>query len=81
MVLLRVGSWLPEGEAIGSLCGKKPPDVSFCGPPKHCSKDVPSLMGASGSPPRDSSQEATVGGWLKSARQSGSSDGLQVSVI
>lgn len=45
------------------------------------SKDVPSLMGASGSPPRDSSQEATVGGWLKSARQSGSSDGLQVSVI
>lgn len=45
------------------------------------SKDVPSLMGASGSPPRDSSQEATVGVWLKSAKQSGSSDGLRVSVI
>ena len=26
-------------------------------------------------------QEATVGAWLKSARQSGSSDGLRVSVI
>jgi hypothetical protein len=45
------------------------------------SKDVSSLMGASKAALDGRSQEATVGGWLKSARQSGSSDGLRVSVI
>jgi hypothetical protein len=45
------------------------------------SKDVSSLMGASKAALRDRSQGATVGAWLKSARQSGSSDGLRVSVI
>ena len=45
------------------------------------SMDVSSLMGASQAMLRGRSQEATVGGWLKSARQSGSSDGLQVCVI
>ncbi len=45
------------------------------------SKDVFSLMGASKAALRARSQEATVGAWLKSARQSGSSDGLQVCVI
>jgi hypothetical protein len=45
------------------------------------SKDVLSLMGASKAALRARSQEATVGAWLKSARQSGSSDGLQVCVI
>jgi hypothetical protein len=45
------------------------------------SKDVSSLMGTSKAALRGRSQEATVGGWLKSARQSGSSDGLRVSVI
>ncbi len=45
------------------------------------SKGVSSLMDASKAALRGRSQEATVGGWLKSARQSGSSDGLRVSVI
>lgn len=45
------------------------------------SKDVPSLTGAGKSAWRDHSQTATVVTWLKSARQSGSSDGLRVSVI
>jgi len=39
------------------------------------------LMGASKAALRVRSQEATVGGWLKSARQSASSDGLRISVI
>ena len=45
------------------------------------SKDVSFLMGASKAALQGSSQEATVNAWLKSARQSGSSDGLRVSVI
>jgi hypothetical protein len=45
------------------------------------SKDVTCLTGASKAVLHGRSQEATVGGWLKSARQSGSSDGLRVSVI
>jgi len=45
------------------------------------SKDVSSLNGASKAALRCRSQAATVGVCLKSARQSGSSDGLQVSVI
>ncbi len=45
------------------------------------SMDASSLLGASQAMLRGRSQEATVGGWLKSARQSGSSDGLQVCVI
>jgi len=35
VVLLEVGSWLLGGEAIGSLCGKKPPGGSLSGPPKY----------------------------------------------
>jgi hypothetical protein len=50
-------------------------------PPIWRSKDVSSLVGARKAALRGRSQEATVGGWLKSARLSGSSDGLQVSVI
>ena len=38
-------------------------------------------MGASKAALRDRSQGATVSAWLKSAKQSGSSDGLRVSVI
>ena len=45
------------------------------------SKAVLPLMGASKEALRARSQEATVGGWLKSARQSASSDGLRISVI
>ncbi len=45
------------------------------------SKDVSCSMGTCKAALRDRSQEATVGGWLKSARQSGSSDGLRVCVI
>ena len=45
------------------------------------SKDVWSLAGASKAALPVRSQEATVDAWLKSARQSGSSDGLRVSVI
>jgi hypothetical protein len=45
------------------------------------SKDVTCLTGASKAVLHGRSQEATVGGWLKSARQSGLSDGLRVSVI
>lgn len=45
------------------------------------SKDVSSLMGASKAVLRGRSQVATVGGWLKSARQSASFDGLRVCVI
>jgi hypothetical protein len=45
------------------------------------SKDVTCLAGASKAVLHGRSQEATVGGWLKSARQSGSFDGLRVSVI
>ncbi len=45
------------------------------------SKDVATLKGPSTAALRRRSQQATVGGWLKSARQSGSSDGLRVSVI
>lgn len=45
------------------------------------SKDVSSLMGASMAALRGRSQEATVGIWLKSARQSVSSSGLRVCVI
>ena len=45
------------------------------------SKDVSSLKEASKAALRGRSQEATVGGWLKSARQSASSDGLRVCVI
>ena len=45
------------------------------------SKAVLLLMGASKAALRDRSREATVGGWLKSARQSASSDGLRISVI
>jgi hypothetical protein len=45
------------------------------------SKDVLSLMGAGKAALHGRSQEATVVVWLKSARQSGSSDGLRVSVI
>jgi hypothetical protein len=45
------------------------------------SKDVSFLMGASKAALQGRSQEATVDAWLKSARQSGSSDGLRVSVI
>jgi len=45
------------------------------------SKDVTCLTGASKAVLHGRSQEATVGGWLKSARQSGPSDGLRVSVI
>ena len=44
-------------------------------------KDVSCLMGICKAALRNRSQEATVGGWLKSARQSGSSDGLRVCVI
>jgi len=39
------------------------------------------LMGASKAALLVRSREATVGGWLKSARQSASSDGLRISVI
>jgi len=45
------------------------------------SKDVSSLMRASKAALRGRSQVATVGGWLKSARQSASSDGLRVCEI
>jgi hypothetical protein len=45
------------------------------------SKDVTCLAGASKAVLHGRSQEATVGGWLRSARQSGPSDGLRVSVI
>jgi hypothetical protein len=45
------------------------------------SKDVTSLMGAGKTALSGRSQKATVVGWFKSARQSGSSDGLQVCVI
>jgi hypothetical protein len=45
------------------------------------SKAVLPLMGAGEAALRCRSQGATVGAWLKSARQSGSSDGLRVSVI
>jgi len=45
------------------------------------SKDVTCLTGASKAVWHGRSQEATVGGWLKSARQSGLSDGSRVSVI
>jgi hypothetical protein len=45
------------------------------------SKDVSSLKGASKAALRCRSQAATVGVWLKSARQSGSSNGLRVCVI
>ena len=45
------------------------------------SKDVSCSMGTRKAALRHRSQEATVGAWLKSARQSGSSDGLQVCVI
>jgi hypothetical protein len=45
------------------------------------SKDVTCLTGASKAVLHGRSQEATVGGWLRSARQSGPSDGLRVSVI
>jgi hypothetical protein len=45
------------------------------------SKDVSCLMGTCKAALRDRSQEATVDAWLKSARQSGSSDGLRVCVI
>jgi hypothetical protein len=43
--------------------------------PIKSSKDVSSLMEAGKAALRDRSEEATVGGWLKSARQGGSSDG------
>ena len=49
--------------------------------PKTCSKDVSFLMGNGKAALRGRSQETTVGGRWKSARQSGSSDGLRVSVI
>ena len=45
------------------------------------SKDVSCSMGTCKAALRDRSQGATVGGWLKCARQSGSSDGLRVCVI
>lgn len=45
------------------------------------SKDVTCLTGASKAVLHGRSQEATFGGRLKSARQSGLSDGLRVSVI
>ena len=45
------------------------------------SKDVFILMGANKAALHDRSQGATVVVWLKSARQSGSSDGLRVCVI
>ena len=45
------------------------------------SKYVLSLMGAGIAALRERSQEATLGTWLKSAKQSGSSDGLRVCVI
>jgi hypothetical protein len=45
------------------------------------SKGVTSLMGASKPELMLCSQEATAGGWLKFARQSGSSDGLRISLI
>jgi hypothetical protein len=45
------------------------------------SKDVWTLAGASKAALPVRSQKATVDAWLKSARQSGSSDGLRVSVI
>ncbi len=45
------------------------------------SKDVSCSMGTCKAALRHRSQEATVVGWLKSARQSGSSDGLRVCVI
>jgi hypothetical protein len=45
------------------------------------SKAVLPLMGPGEAALRCRSQGATVGAWLKSARQSGSSDGLRVSVI
>ena len=45
------------------------------------SKDVSTLMGAARAALRGRSQVATLDGWLKSARQSGSSDGLRISVI
>jgi hypothetical protein len=45
------------------------------------SKDVSSLKGASKAALRCRSQAATVGVCLKSARQSGSSNGLRVCVI
>ena len=45
------------------------------------SKDVSCLMGDSKAVLHGRSHKATVGGWLKSARQSGSSDGSRVSVI
>lgn len=45
------------------------------------SKYVLSLMGAGIAALRERSQEATLGTWLKPAKQSGSSVGLRVSVI
>ena len=45
------------------------------------SKAVLPLMGASKAALRVRSREATVGGWLKCARQSASSDGMRISVI
>jgi hypothetical protein len=45
------------------------------------SKDVSCSMGICKAALRHRSQGATVGGWLRSARQSGSSDGLRVCVI
>jgi hypothetical protein len=66
----------------------RPPPALCCATPASLpatqgqrSKDVSCLMGTCKAALRDRSQEATVGGWLKSARQSGSSDGLRVCVI
>jgi hypothetical protein len=62
-----------------ALCFAKP--SSLPATQRQRSKDVTCLTGASKAVLHGRSQEATVGGWLKSARQSGSSDGLRVSVI
>lgn len=48
---------------------------------ERCTKDVSSLKGASKAALRGRSQAATVGVWLSSDRQSGSSTGLRVCVI
>ena len=44
-------------------------------------KDVSSLMGVGNAVLRECSQVATIGGLMKPARQSGTSDGLRVCVI
>ena len=76
----RIVAMLPVG-LFGFMLPKILEMVIYADPPKNKSKDVSCLMGTCKSALRNRSQEATVGGWLKSARQSGSSDGLRVCVI